>query len=337
MFCLKPGTVMAEVRASVLSRWSWPEGAFALRMVLAVLAAYTVAELSGLGHGYSAALSALIVIRPYQQGAVKAGLVRLLATMIGMVMAFGAVLLRRTGLNDYALLSLALVPLSLIAAYDASYRTAMISALLILSAPFARLPEIDVAVARTLVVGLGAVMGVAVSLWVLPRSHVHAIAEKTVRIVRGLMTQLGASLNPTADFRKTEKEDARLRRDLMELGRMAKETRGRSEDDGTRLIGLTRHIQATALLLRSQWRRADFDETARAGRQRVVTALDDLSGALVRGEDVQEKTKGVFAAIKALPEVPENGEGGIEKWLLATLARNLVAMASLSNPKREAI
>ncbi|MEI9905855.1 MAG: hypothetical protein WDN06_19500 [Asticcacaulis sp.] len=59
---------------------AWPEGAYALRLVAAAMLALWAGTLLPGGHAFSAVISALLVVRPYQQGALKAGALRLLAT-----------------------------------------------------------------------------------------------------------------------------------------------------------------------------------------------------------------------------------------------------------------
>ena len=87
-----------------LPNFTWPDGAYALRLVLAAMLAFAASRTIGFEHGYSAVFSAIIVTRPYAQGAIRAGLLRLLATASGIAMAFVAVWLKHSGLNDYGLL-----------------------------------------------------------------------------------------------------------------------------------------------------------------------------------------------------------------------------------------
>ncbi len=297
----------------------WPEGAYALRLILAAFISFALAQLLPGGHGYSAVFSAIIVTRPYSQGAIKAGLLRLLATAAGILMAFVAVGLRNTGLNEYELLLLALTPLSILAAYDSSYRTALISALIMLSAPIAKVPEVDVAVARALVVCLGAVVGVVVSLIVLPQKHELVTGRQAARAVRLLLEQLRASLATEPDLRRAEKGDRQVRKILLDIGQVARDrvTGKRAEHDSARIIGLTRHIQSLCLLLRVQWR-TDMTEPERGARDEVCSRL--LALAAFGGGDV----KAVIGVIRALPALV-NAEAP-ETWLLESVARDLVAL-----------
>jgi len=310
-------------------KWDWPEGAYALRLVLAAFLAFVVARLLGDAHGYSAVFSAIIVTRPYQQGALKAGAYRLLGTIGGIAMAFVAVWLRRTGLNDYELLLLTLVPLSIAAAYDQSYRTSLISALIMLSAPMAQVPELKVALARAGVVTLGAVIGIAVSMLVLPQRHDRVAGIKAARVTTLLLAQMKDALGQP-DFRRADIGDGRVRKLLLELGQAGRDHRpGKdNEHNSARIIGLTRHLQSVAVLLRGHWRSLDLDEAGRTARSALcdsylgfAASLKDLSRG--RAAPASEAIKPVFGAIRRLEADPH------EQWLLELVARDLAGLAKL--------
>ena len=316
-------------------KWpSWTEGAFALRLIVAALAAYGVSALLGFAHGYSAVFSALIVVRPYQQGAWRAAGQRLLATALGIGTAFGSVFLHRSGLNDYELLAIAMAPLSILVAYDSGYRTAMISALIMLSAGVSvagpKLPTFDVAIGRAVVVSLGAVVGIAVSLLVLPQPHHETVARKALQIIRLMLTGLRDGFDPAV---KLDKADGRLRKYMLELGQMARDHKPRNadEDASNRIVGLTRHMQSLSILLRAEWRRSALEDKAKNDRYNLISelivALDQLEN-MARGRATEFTTidmKALLGALEAIGEAPE-------KWLLGSLYRDLVGLSQLVSP-----
>lgn len=296
--------------------FAWPDGAYALRLILAAMLAFAASRAIGFEHGYSAVFSAIIVTRPYAQGAVRAGLLRLLATAAGIAMAFAAVWLKQTGLNDYALLLTALVPLSVLAALDQSYRTALISALILLSASTGA-PDLKVAAVRALDVGLGAVIGIVVSVLVLPQRHDHVVGRKAKRVVADMLAQLKTSLRPQADFRRDDAVDRRIRKALMEIGQAARDYRpGKdTQHESAKIVGLTRRIQSLCILIRSHWRN-DMTPDARAAREAVCDQLS--SGAEAR------------AVVGAIRQLPPLGDAAPEPWLLESLARDLIALYALT-------
>ncbi len=312
---------------------SWSQGAFALRLVVAALAAYGLSAVLGYAHGYSAVFSALIVVRPYQQGAWRAAGQRLLATALGIGTAFASVWLHRSGLNDYALLAIAMAPLSLLVAYDSSYRTAMISALIMLSAGVsisgAHMPDLSVAIGRAVVVGLGAVVGIGVSLLVLPQPHHEIVARKALQIIRLMLTGLRDGFDP-ALLARLDKSDGRTRKYLLELGQMARDHKPRNadEDASNRIVGITRHMQSLSVLLRSEWRRSPLDDKAKNDRynlmMQLIAQLDHLEN-LARGRIDAAPLLDLKAALGTLGSLGE----APEKWLLASLYRDLAGLTPL--------
>ncbi|WP_443748455.1 FUSC family protein [Asticcacaulis solisilvae] len=304
-----------------LPTFTWPDGAYALRLILAAMLAYGAAQALGFEHGYSAVFSAIIVTRPYAQGAIKAGLLRLLATATGILMAFVAVWLKHTGLNDYELLLAALIPLSILAAWDQSYRTSLISALILLSASTGA-PDLKVAALRAIVVTLGAVIGIVVSMIVLPQRHDHVVGRKAARVVKDMLAQLKTALNPHPDFRRDDAVDRRVRKVLLEIGQAAKDHKpGKdTEHDSAKIVGVTRRIQSLCILIRSHWR-TDMTPEDRAAREAVCDQL--ITGS---------EPKAVIGAIRRLP--PLGDAAAPEPWLLESLARDLIALDAMTSKAR---
>lgn len=291
---------------------NWTEGAYAFRLVAAAMLAAFASRLLPGEHGFSAVISALIVVRPYSTGALKAGAMRLLATAIGIALAFAAVALRKLGLNDYERLFLGLAPLSILVAYDSNYRSALIAAVLMLAAPVGQAMAVDVALARATVVGLGAVIGIAVSVLVLPSPHRHVVGNKAAKIMAMMIAGLKRGRDKAAD-KEAETADTKLRKALLELSQMHRDNRrGHSEDDPSgQIIRLVRHAQAVCLLLRSQWRRDDITRDA---------FVDALAASQGKGDD--DSIKAVYHAIPFDAGFPET-------WLMKSLAGNSVALNRL--------
>jgi uncharacterized membrane protein YccC len=310
--------------------FSWTEGAFAARLVIAAAASLFAGDLMTHGHGFSAVISALIVVRPYQQGALRAGLWRLAATLLGVGLAFVAVAARDAGLNDYVRLLIALVPLSLLVAYDSNYRGALIAAVLVIAAPGGHDAAgggldvtVRVALGRAEVVALGSVIGIAVSLLVLPQPHARVVARKAFRALDAMVGQLCAALTATeADSAAQEKVDAKLRRALFELGQMHRDNRrGHTDDDPSgRMIRLVRHAQAVSLLLRVHWRDNPGDLAAREAYCAALQALIPGPNGSVNGNGDRIAT--------IWKSVPEDAKG-VEAWLLKTLAGDVVRLNRL--------
>ncbi|ESQ88536.1 FUSC family protein [Asticcacaulis benevestitus] len=268
------------------------------------------------GHAFSAVLSALIVVRPYSQGALRAGLMRLLATFIGIALSFVAAALHPFGLNEYMRLLIGLVPLAILTAYNSEFRSALIAAVLMLGAASGPATGLEqAAIGRAIVVALGACIGIAVSVMVLPTPHKRTVADKALQIMVQMIGNLNAAAIPDA---RSEKADTRLRRALLDLGQMHRDNgKGHAEDDPSgQLVRLVRHAQAVCLLLRVEWR-----HESREGREVFCVALLDLIAAVRSGEPYEDKAAIVW---QSLPEVT-----GVQNWMVRALAGDVVRLAKL--------
>jgi uncharacterized membrane protein YccC len=281
-------------------------------MVLAAVLALFAGHFLPGGHAFSAVLSALIVVRPYSQGALRAGLMRLLATAIGIVLSFGAVLLHQYGLNEYVRLLIGLVPLAILTAYNSEYRSALIAAVLMLGAASGSVAGVEqAAIGRAIVVGMGACIGIAVSIMVLPTPHRQAVADKALQV----MTQMIGGLMTSADAR-SEKADTKLRRALLDLSQMHRDNgKGHAEDDPSgQIVRLVRHAQAICLLLRVEWRREPGE-----GREVFCAALLGQLSAMRAGHPADDTI-----VWQAVPEVT-----GVQNWMVRTLAGDVIRLAKL--------
>lgn len=281
-------------------------------MVLAAVLALFAGHFLPGGHAFSAVLSALIVVRPYSQGALRAGLMRLLATAIGIVLSFGAVLLHQYGLNEYVRLLIGLVPLAILTAYNSEYRSALIAAVLMLGAASGSVAGVEqAAIGRAIVVGMGACIGIAVSIMVLPTPHRQAVADKALQV----MTQMIGGLMTSADAR-SEKADTKLRRALLDLSQMHRDNgKGHAEDDPSgQIVRLVRHAQAICLLLRVEWRREPGE-----GREAFCAALLSQLSAMQAGHLADDTV-----VWQTVPKVT-----GVQNWMVRTLAGDVIRLAKL--------
>ena len=145
-----------------------------LRMTIAGLLAFVLAEFFVLPQGYWAVFSAIIVMQASVGGSIKATADRLIGT-VGGALAGGAVaylLPHASVLSLGVTLVIALVPLTLVAALW-PYRIAPLTAVIVLLTPGAQqLGPLDSALYRIVEIALGSFIGLGVSLLLLPaRAH----------------------------------------------------------------------------------------------------------------------------------------------------------------------
>lgn len=158
----------------------------AARVTVAALLAFGLARLLGFAHGYWAVITAVIVMQSSLGGSVKAAIDRLLGTLAGAV--YGAAIAiavpHAAGWELGLALVAAIAPLALLAAIKPSFKAAPITAFIVLvplSGP--TLPPLEFAFDRILEISIGSLVGVAVSLLVLPARAHNLLADSAARIV----------------------------------------------------------------------------------------------------------------------------------------------------------
>jgi uncharacterized membrane protein YccC len=197
----------------------WHEGRAAVRMLVGALGAYLCTTVIHLPGPYSAVITTLIVARPHSGGVLRASFERLAATLLGAAVACAATFGRLIHAPELLLIAIALGPLALIAAHNSAYRTAMIAAIIVLSAPATGGAPLHVAVVRLLGVSLGAVIGALVSMTILPSRREVVVASMAARVVEEFPVLLRNAVDPQAgDDRSRDKFEFRVRQSLRELG-----------------------------------------------------------------------------------------------------------------------
>jgi uncharacterized membrane protein YccC len=196
----------------------WYEGRAAVRMLVAALAAYLCTTLIHLPGPYSAVITTLIVARPHSGGVLRASFERLAATILGAGVACAATFGRLIHAPELLLIAIALAPLALIAAHNSAYRTSMIAAIIVLSAPATGGAPLYVAGVRMLGVSLGAVIGALVSVTILPSSREVAVARMTAKLLEEFAALLRNAIDPAAgDAKSRDRFEYRFRQSLREL------------------------------------------------------------------------------------------------------------------------
>ena len=202
----------------------WHEGRAAVRMLVAALGAYICTTLIHLPGPYSAVITTLIVARPHSGGVLRASFERLAATILGAAIACAATLGRLVHAPELLLIAIALGPLALIAAHNSAYRTAMIAAIIVLSAPATGGAPLHVAVVRLLGVSLGALIGALVSVTILPSRREVVVASMTAKVVETFPDLLRNAVDPRAgDDKSRDKFEFRVRQSLRELGMLLRD------------------------------------------------------------------------------------------------------------------
>jgi uncharacterized membrane protein YccC len=163
-----------------------------LRMTVAGLLAYVLAELFSLPQGYWAVFSAIIIMQASVGGSVKATIDRVIGTIGGAVAggAVGYFVPHESVLSLGVALAIALVPLTLVAALWPNYRVAPLTAVIVLLTPGAQqLGSVDSAFYRIVEITLGSFVGIGVSLVRLP-ARAHGLVVSAAARALGLLADL---------------------------------------------------------------------------------------------------------------------------------------------------
>lgn len=167
----------------------------AVRVAAGAVLAFLLANLLGFAHGYWAVITAIIVLQGNVGGSVKAALDRLFGTIVGAL--YGALVAifipHAEGWQLAAAVALAIAPPALLSAVKPSFKVAPITAFIVLLPLSGTEPPLRFAFDRILEISIGSLVGVAVSLLVLPsRAHqqMSTSAAKTIELNADLLSAI---------------------------------------------------------------------------------------------------------------------------------------------------
>jgi uncharacterized membrane protein YccC len=299
----------------------WHEGRSALRILVAALVAYFTTTAIHLPGAYSAVITTLVVARPHSGGVLRASFERLTATILGAGIACVATFGRLIHIPELLLIGLALTPLALAAAHNSAYRTAMIAAMIVLSAPAAAGAPLHVAMIRMLGVSLGAAVGALVSVTILPSRREVVVAVAVARLLDQFPELMRIAINTsTADPPTRERFEFRIRQSLRELGMLIRDRPDAPAAKGVAgamvkfivqmhadLTFLKRELQADAPLPAAVM--LALEEFVHAFEGSAARSAE-LAHGCSRETDPQALRKACSAAAEALRDACPRSEGG---------------------------
>jgi uncharacterized membrane protein YccC len=155
----------------------------AIRMSSAALFAYLVTDLVGLHRGYWAVITCLVVIQGSLGATISAGIARVAGTAAGAAAGgAGAILaLLVPAIPQWVILLLVIAPLALLSASRAIFRLAPLTGALVLL--LAGAGSLGFAFSRVAEIGLGTVIGVLFSLFVLPERATASLVARAASIL----------------------------------------------------------------------------------------------------------------------------------------------------------
>jgi uncharacterized membrane protein YccC len=201
----------------------------AVRMTLAAAVAYAVGELLALEQSYWAVLTAIIVMQASVGASLKAMLDRLVGSLGGAVTGVAiSVGLHRVGIvSPAAELAIGLPPLTLVASLYPAFRVAPITFIILLLAPdLQALGPVQSAIHRMFEIGVGSIIALAVSVFVLPgRAHdvLAQAASQALSAMGTLITTFPGGLTGHADQEAVNAAHTRIRSAIAKAENAAEE------------------------------------------------------------------------------------------------------------------
>ena len=321
----------------------WHEGRAAVRMLIAALAAYISTTMLHIPGPYSAVITTLIVARPHSGGVLRASLERLTAILVGATIACTATFGRIIHVPELLLITLALAPLALIVAHNSAFRTSMVAAIIVLSAPVASGAPLYVAGARMLGVSLGAIIGALVSVTIFPSRREVVVARATAKLLDDFPGLLRNSFDSRAggDARSRDRFEFRFRQALRELGMLIRDRADAPPIKGpaAAVAKFTVQMHADIVFLKREFQAMEPPE----GQSFPAGALEALGGfvgafegtaavvaTLARGRpggqpDIQFLRETCGRAARALRDECPDSEG--TRLMLRRLVEDLIGLA----------
>lgn len=176
-------------KASGLPAPNWHGG---VRVFLAAAGSFWVATLLHLPQAYWAVITALVVVQGTLGATVEAGGGRLMGTLLGVGLGMAAAAARHWQVPEPVLLTAVLAPAALIAATRRGFRTAPLAAIIVMTTGPAGSP-LATAGLRVAEIGLGILVGLAVSALVLPE-HANQACTRIGGEIRAGLAELARRL-----------------------------------------------------------------------------------------------------------------------------------------------
>lgn len=158
----------------------------ALRVTIAGTLAFAITKAFNLPQGYWAAITAVVITQASVGGSLKAAIERFMGTLAGAVYGgiIAAVVPHGSSLGMGLAMIAGLFPLALLAAVKPSFRVAPVTGLIMLLPPAGQaIGPLAAAIDRVAEITLGNIVGVVVSLFVLPARAHTLMTEAAAKVV----------------------------------------------------------------------------------------------------------------------------------------------------------
>lgn len=183
---------ISDLRDRIFDQKNIDAARFALQSAVAAATAFAAVHWTGLGEEFVTVISAVFVVQPSVGGTASTGWNRIFATVLGTAIGFALLYLLPTDWGTIIALGVAMLVVNLVAAFNIDWRYGAIPAAAI--ALGSATETWQTALDRGVAIGLGAAIGLAVSLIIWPdtamsrtrrhiRTAIQAIARRLDNVV----------------------------------------------------------------------------------------------------------------------------------------------------------
>ena len=253
-----------------------------VRALTAAALSLVIADSLALPQSYWAVITALIILQGSLGGTLAAGIDRVLGTLAGAALGVAAALARDFwAVPEVVLLVLAVAPVAMLAAIRPSFRIAPVTAAIVLLANSSRISPLEAALDRVVEIALGTVVGIAVSILILPSRARHICFERCAGVIDLLAQVLGLHLQPPAATKHdhVERLSVRIRAGLGQAATAAQEAhhehtlRLDEEPVPERLVRVLRRLRMDVVFVGRATASVDFDW------RRLTPVLGEVAGS----------------------------------------------------------
>jgi uncharacterized membrane protein YccC len=198
-----------------------------LRMAAAGVGAYGASLLIGAPQGFWAVVSALLIMQGSVGGTLKAGVDRVIGTVIGAAVGAAAAMLHGEvpALPVVVVLGLALLPTGLAAAVSSTFRAAPISAAIVLLSVGGTGRPLGAASLRVVEIGVGSLVGIAAALLVMPSRAEQLLLQRVADALQAMAALIEGYLVTRPGEPELEEMRRRMRKAIAAAESAAVETR----------------------------------------------------------------------------------------------------------------
>lgn len=330
-----------------------------IRATVAAALSLLIADALHLPQGYWAVITALLIVQASIGGTLQAGLDRLIGTIAGAAVGAAAALVGGLWpIPPLIVLLLAVAPLAFLAALRSNFRIAPTTAAIVMLANNGHVSPLISASHRVVEIGLGTLIGIAVSIVLLPARARRLGAERAAQALTLIAELLALYATPSAQRvpNAIHAQNARIRAELDRVENAAREsrrehlTRVAADPVPERLVRNLRRVHSDAVFVSralAGWEPSRdaaplfpaFTATVDSTRQTLLAIAQSLAsnGANVELGDLDQHIAALQRSVDTFmtqtPDMPLRArQATVLPFVFETLRRDLADLIQATDP-----